>query len=264
MAEEKKNQIVATFKDYLTDTLVASEDALPKDFNKARFVQNCVALREDNPGIKNANPKDVIAGLLKGAYLGLDFFNKECYLIPYGNKLNFQTDYKGEIKFVKRFSTRPIRDIYAKVVRKGDDFEETVLDGNPSINFKPLPFNDGDVVGAFAVCLFEDGGMIYETMSLKDIQAVRQNYSSAKDSKAWKVSFDEMAKKTVLRRLCKHIDKNVDSVEALRAYDEGSGMSFTERPESEEIVANPFEEITEENVIDTTAIDVDESELPFR
>ena len=34
--------------------------------------------------------------LCKAAYLGLDYFNGECYAIPYGGELNFQTDYKGE------------------------------------------------------------------------------------------------------------------------------------------------------------------------
>lgn len=276
MAE--KNQVAVNFKQYLTDELTAIENALPKDFNKSRFVQNCVALANDNASIKTANPKDVVYGLLKGAYMGLDFFNKECYLIPYGGKLQFQTDYKGEVKFVKQYSTRPIKDIYAKVVRQGDEFEEFIVGGVPSINYNPLPFNDGDIVGAFSVCLFNDGGMIYETMSIKDIQAVRNNYSKAKNSDAWKNSLDEMCKKTVLRRLCKHIDKNIDSVEALKAYEEGSDITFNNQREVGDITKNPFaksEEITEDNVIDVeseviteevvkTPDDLDPNELPFR
>lgn len=257
-----ENQVAVRFDEYLTDKLIGIENALPKDFNKERFVQNCLALRNDNEAIKKANPKDVVAGLLKGAYMGLDFFNKECYLIPYGGKLNFQTDYKGEIKFTKAFSTRPIKDIYAKVVRQGDDFEETIVNGVPSINFSPLPFNGGDIVGAFAICLFNDGGMIYETMSIQDIQAVRNNYSKAKNSDAWKNSFDEMAKKTVLRRLTKHIDKNVDSVEALKAYEEGSDMNFVNKRETGDIVSNPFEkteEVQEEEII-VESVDVTPSE----
>lgn len=267
MAE--KNQVTVRFDEYLTDTLTNIENALPKDFNKARFVQNCIALRNDNTDIKSANPSDVINGLLKGAYMGLDFFNKECYLIKRGNSLVFQTDYKGECKFVKAYSTRPIKDIYAKVVREGDEFEERIVGGIPSVDYKPLPFNDGSIVGAFAICLFDDGGMIYETMSIKDIQAVRNNYSACKNSKAWQNSLDEMCKKTVLRRLCKHIDKNVDSVEALKAYEEGADMNFNSKPTPSDIVSNPFEK-EEENVIDVEAVDVSEEiekmadELPFK
>lgn len=257
-----ENQVAIRFDEYLTDTLTNIENALPKDFNKARFVQNCIALRNDNSAIKDANPKDVINGLLKGAYMGLDFFNKECYLIPYGGKLNFQTDYKGEIKFVKKYSTRPIKNIYAKVVRKGDDFEEVIVNGIPSINFSPLPFNGDDIVGAFAICLFDDDSLIYETMSINDIQSVRNNYSKAKNSDAWKNNLDEMCKKTVLRRLCKHIDKNVDSIEAIKAWEEGSDMNFNKKPEVGEIVSNPFEKKEEEIIVDSVDVTPTDDDLP--
>ena len=147
-------------------------------------------------------------------------------MIPYGNSVQFQTDYKGEVKFTKKYSVRKIKDIYAKVVREGDEFTEEIVDGQPSIDFKPQPFNDGEIKGAFAVVLYQDGGMAYEAMSLNDINAVRNNYSKASQSKAWKNSFDEMCKKTVLRRLCKHIDTDFESVEAHTAWEDGSGMDF--------------------------------------
>ena len=75
-----------------------------------------------------------------------------------------------------------------------------------------MPFNGEEIIGAFAVVLYQDGGMSYETMSVADINSVRNNYSKASQSKAWKNSFDEMCKKTVLRRLCKHIETDFESV----------------------------------------------------
>lgn len=222
------NEVAKTFEDLLTDKLQMVSNALPKDMNKERFVQNCMCVFNEKPELKAINKTDLLMGLLKGAYLGLDFMNKECYLIPYSGTVQFQTDYKGECKFVKRYSIRKIRDIYAKVVREGDSFEEAVIDSVPVINFRPKPFNSADIVGAFAVVLYEDGGMDYETMSVKDIQSVRNNYSKASQSKAWKYSFDEMAKKTVLRRLCKHIETDFETAEARSAWDEGSGMNFVQ------------------------------------
>ena len=173
------NEVAKTFEDLLTDKLQMVSNALPKDMNKERFVQNCMCVLDEKPEYNTINRKDLLIGLLKGAYLGLDFMNKECYLIPYSGTVQFQTDYKGECKFVKRYSIRKIRDIYAKVVREGDSFEEAVIDSVPVINFRPKPFNSADIVGAFAVVLYEDGGMDYETMSVKDIQSVRNNYSKA-------------------------------------------------------------------------------------
>jgi len=241
------NEVAIKFSDQLTDKLISVESALPKDFNRERFVQNCLAVMNETPQLAKINAAHTIQGLLKGAYLGLDFLNRECYLIPYGTSVQFQTDYKGEVKFTKKYSIRKIKDIYAKVVRQGDEFVEEIVDGKPSIDFKPLPFNDGDIIGAFAIVLYQDGGMAYEVMSVKDINAVRNNYSKASQSKAWKNSFDEMCKKTVLRRLCKHIETDFESVEAHSAWEDGSGMDFATPvapvSDKEEII-DVFEEIS--------------------
>ena len=222
---EQKNEVVKSFGDQLGDRLTVAQAALPKDFNRERFIQNAIAVVNANPELTK-NPPKLFEGLMKGAFLGLDFMNKECYLIQYGNDINFQTDYKGEVKFTKKYSVQPIKDIYAKVVREGDKFTEKIVNGMATIDFEPKAFSDADIIGAFAVCVFTDGTMIYETMSNKDIQSVRNNYSKASQSKAWKYSFDEMAKKTVLRRLCKHIDTDFESIEARNAWEEGSGMEF--------------------------------------
>lgn len=221
------NEVAIKFSEQLSDKLMSVESALPKDFNRERFVQNCLAVMNETPQLAKINPAHTIQGLLKGAYLGLDFLNHECYLIPYGSSVQFQTDYRGEVKFTKRYSTRPILDIYAKVVREGDEFSEEVVDGHPKINFKAKPFNNGNILGAFAVVLYKDGGMEYETMSVEDINSVRNNYSKASNSKAWKYSFDQMCIKTCLRRLTKHISTSFESVEAHTAWEEGAGMEFT-------------------------------------
>ena len=259
------NEVQVKFSDQLNDKLISVESALPKDFNRERFVQNCLAVMNETPQLGKINKAETIQGLLKGAYLGLDFMNRECYLIPYGNSVQFQTDYKGEVKFTKKYSTRKIMDIYAKVVREGDSFTEEIIDGRPSIDFKPLTFNKGNIIGAFAVVLFKDGGMMYEVMSVEDINSVRQNYSKASQSKAWKNSFDEMCKKTVLRRLCKHIDTDFESVEAHSAWEDGSGMEFstTVTPVNDpEEVIDVFEDISgEQDVIDITE-QIDAMDMP--
>lgn len=206
-----------SFSGYLMENLDRVSDALPKNFNKSRFVQNCVALLNDNPQLQKYNKNQIVAGLLKGSYLGLDFYSKECYLIPYGEQLNYQTDYRGAKKLAKKYSIRPIKDIYAKLVRDGDEFEEVIVNGEQGINFKPKPFNDGKIIGAFAVCLFEDGGMQYDTMSLSDLENTRKQ-SKASNSPAWKNFTGEMYKKTVLHRLCKHIELDFENPTQRNAF----------------------------------------------
>ena len=199
-----------TFSMALTDKLDSVSEALPKDFNKSRFVQNALALINDNPQLQKYNQSQLMAGLMKGAYLGLDFYSKECYLVPYGNQLNYQTDYRGAKKLAKKYSIRPIKDIYSKLVREGDFFEESIENGEQTFNFKPKSFSDGKIIGAFAVVLYSDGGMAYETMSLSDLENTR-SASKAANSPAWKKFTGEMYKKTVLHRLCKHIELDFEN-----------------------------------------------------
>lgn len=209
-----------TFSGYLTENLERVSDCLPKDFNKARFVQNTISLLNDNPQLAKYGKQQLLGGLLKGATLGLDFFNRECYLIPYGNQLNYQTDYRGAKKLAKKYSIRPIKDIYAKLVREGDDFQERVANGEQTIYFSPLPFNDGEIIGAFAVCQFQDGGLIYDTMSRAELENTRKS-SKAPNSPAWENFTGEMYKKTVLHRLCKHIELDFESPEQRSAFTAG-------------------------------------------
>lgn len=231
MAQITEKQYLENVKTGVLAELEANIKALPSDLNKQRFVLNCISVVKDNlKDFQGIVPETVAITLTKGAYLGLDFFNRECYAIPYNGKVQFQTDYKGEIKLCKKYSRNPIRDIYAKLVREGDSFEEVITNGVQSINFKPVPFSSKEIIGAFAVVLFKDGSMMYDTMSVEEIEKTRNTYSKAKNSQAWKESPGEMQKKTVLRRLCKMIDLDFDNIEQRRAFDEGAGVEFDETP----------------------------------
>ena len=206
-----------TFSLALSEKLEVVNEALPKDFNKKRFVQNALSVINENPGLQKYNSSQLMGGLLKGAYLGLDFYSKECYLVPYGSQLNYQTSYLGAKKLAKKYSIRKIKDIGSKVVREGDFFEETGEGGNTSYIFKPKPFNNGNIIGAFAYVVFEDGGVTVDTMSLEELETTRKK-SKMGNVGAWKDFTSEMYRKTVLHRLCKHIELDFENLEQQSTY----------------------------------------------
>ena len=255
------NELQVKFSEQLTDKLTEVAEALPKDFNKTRFAQNCVAMMNEKPELAK-HPAQAMACMLKGAYLGLDYMQGEAYLIPYGNTIQFQTSYKGEVKFVKRYSIRPILDIYAKVIRNGDKFKESIVNGQQGFIFEPIPFSNEPIIGVFAVVLYRDGGVEYETMTTEEINQTRNTYSKASNSKAWKESWSEMARKTVLRRLCKHIECDFETVEAMKAWDEGGDLDkdVINRPATGE-VSNPFEEVSQMPEVQAEATVVEEEEF---
>lgn len=241
-----------SFSMMLSNSLTDVQDALPRDFNKTRFVQNAVALLNENETLQNFakqyGTSQIKVGMLKAAYLGLDFMSKEAYLIPYKNQLQFMIDYRGNVKLCKKYSMRSIKDIYAKLVRDGDTFEEAVIDGHPSISYRAVPFSNAPVIGAFAVCLFQDGGMIYETMSLEDLETARRQ-SKASNSPAWTKFTGEMYKKTVLHRLCKHIEIDLENPEQYRYIDEDMELADVKSQVKNNIESD---NASEEFVVDTT------------
>lgn len=242
----EKNQLL-DIHNKLDSSLEKQAEALPNGFNKARFLQNCMTVIQENDFSK-CEAGTVVRTLLKGAFLGLDFFNRECYAIPYGNKVQFQTDYKGEIKLCKKYSINPVKDIYAKVVRESDFFEEEIREGQQCINFKPQQFNNSKIIGAFAVCLFKDGSMIYDTMSTDEIEKTRKTFSKMPNGQAWTNSTGEMYKKTVLRRLCKLIELDFESLEQKKTFDEASDFEVKQQLKEEaiDVLATEVEECGQE------------------
>ena len=193
-----------------------------------------MALVQENEQLSRIPQAKLVPALMKGAYLGLDFFNKECYAIPYGQQVQFTPSYTGMVKLAKRFSKRPLLDVYAHIVRDGDEFESGVEEGREYVRFKPKPFNDGAIVGAFAVAQYCDGGIKVETMSKAQLDAVKR-MSKAQSGTAWKFFADEMYRKSVIRRLCKGIDLDMENVEQARIMqsEDAQEVEVTE-------VDNPF------------------------
>ncbi|MGM1048361.1 MAG: recombinase RecT [Bacillota bacterium] len=256
----------------LDQLLESKREAMPTSFNKTRFLQNCMTVLQDTKGIDQCDATSVARTMLKGAFLGLDFFNKECYAIVYnenvGTKENpkwvkgmqFQTDYKGEKKLAKKYSVRPVKDIYAKLVREGDDFREEVKDGQQTIQFVPQPFNDSRILGSFAVALFTDGGMIYEVMTTVEIEKTRKDYSKQANGQAWTKSPGEMYKKTVLRRLCKNIELDFDTIEQAQAFEDSSDFDMNKEPKLQQqsplnpnvtVIDVEYEEVKEDTTDET-------------
>lgn len=270
VAKKENTQVVEqkpqTFTEMMTLTLTEVKDALPADFSIPRFVQNAVALLNNNKPLaqyaKTYGTSRIKQGLLLGAYLGLDSLNQEFHLIPYGAELNFQKDYRGARKLIMKYSIRPVKDVYAMLIREGDFLEEVVEMGVRNVNFKPLPLNRGKTIGAFAVVLYEDGGVAYDVMNIDELEATRKK-SKAANAMAWKDFPGEMQKKTVLHRLSKQIPldfANQQQKDAFMAdmaidtektdYSEEIADVYSE-PESEVIIDGEVKEIIEEDTAET-------------
>lgn len=265
---EKKNEVIEqkqpTFSAILTDGLNETKDALPVDFNIARFVQNSVALLNGNEVLmkyaKSYGTAPIRAGLMRGAYLGLDALNGEFHLVPYGDKLNFALDYRGATKLMKKYSTKEIDDIFAEVIRQGDTYSREMSNGKWKVDHIPKPFNEGAIIGAYAMCVYKDGTVLVEELSLKELEKIRSKSKMA-NGMAWKDFTTEMYKKTCLHRLKKRITLDFDTPTQKEIFDDDGAINMEQGRCQEEYHDFDEEPQAEEVIVENTVID-EEVDLP--
>lgn len=241
-----KNALLTTVENNLGTTLAAKAAALPDGFQMAKFQQNCMVMLKGIEAEKLAKipPQDIVECLMKGALLDLDFATGECYAIPYGKELNFQTDYKGEEKVARTYSIKPIYNVIKDVIREGDEYKKIIEDGNVKFIFKPLPLNNNKIIGAFAQIIFTDGSSIGDDASVAELETIRKQFSKAANSPAWTKTTGEMYKKVILRRVLKNVSKSFKNSAQSIAYATATDFEFNNKTgvstEAEKIV-NVFE-----------------------
>lgn len=243
---DNKNALLTTVENNLGTTLAAKAAALPDGFQMAKFQQNCMVMLKGIEAEKLAKipPQDIVECLMKGALLDLDFATGECYAIPYGKELNFQTDYKGDEKVARTYSIKPIYNVIKDIIREGDEYQKIIEDGNVKFIFKPLPLNNNKIIGAFAQVIFTDGSSIGDDANVAELETIRKQFSKAPNSPAWTKTAGEMYKKVILRRVLKNVSKSFKNSAQSIAYATATDFEFNNKTgvstEAEKIV-NVFE-----------------------
>ena len=123
------------------------------------------------------------------------------YLIPRGNDATVMVSYKGYIEIAKQRGATDVRAdvVYASEVEDGS-FNFT-REPHPSITHGGSLSKTGDVVGAYAVAVMQNGTRLQAVISRDDIDRARKCAHGGGKSGPWKDHFDQMAKKTAIRAL---------------------------------------------------------------
>lgn len=196
--------------------------ALPSVITPERFTRMVLSAISVNPKLSQCTPQSFLGAMMTAAQLGVEPNTAlgQAYLIPYSNhgtlEAQFQLGYKGLIDLAYRSGEVSI--IQAHVVYANDEFTyELGLD--PQLKHKPAQENRGEAIAYYAMFKTKDGGYGFEVMSVADAQAHAKRYSKSYNNGPWKTNFDEMAKKTVLKRVLKYAPLKSDFVREI-AQDE--------------------------------------------
>ena len=231
--------------------------------NKDRFLASIIDLYNGDTYLQGCNPKEVAMEALKAATLNLPI-NKSlgyAYIVPFKNKgkltPQFQIGYKGYIQMAQR--SGQYKALNAGIMYEGMDIKRDFLRGTFEIIGEP---KSDKVIGYFAYFQLLNGyeKAVYMTKDEVTEHAKRYSQSYGSDYSPWKKQFDEMAQKTVIKRLLSKYGvlttefqdaiKEEEDREVLRATENNAMLEMTAPDEEEEAIeVNPVTgEIIEEDV----------------
>lgn len=261
---KKENSVATAKKPRTVVDLVQSmqkqfEIALPKHINSERFVRIAITSIRQNPKLAKCSQESLLGALMTSAQLGLEpGILGQAYLIPYKDNVQFQIGYKGMIELLRR--SGQLSDIYACEIHKNDDFQITLglhRDIKHNINFNE---DRGEVVGYYAVAVLKDGANSFEFMTKKQVEEHRDKFSKTANTGPWKTDFDEMAKKTVIKKLLKYLPVSVEWLENV-SKDEKVLTVATPSQNSNMDDLEPIEIVSDETIEDNSNVDSSTGEI---
>lgn len=222
--------------------------ALPRHLTPDRLIRVALNATIRTPKLLDCTQASLVGAIIECATLGLE---PDClgqaWIIPYGQNATLIVGYKGLLDLARR--SGEISTIQAVVVRDKDDFAyEMGLD--PKLVHRPYTEEDGGELRAvYAIARLKDGGVQWEVMQRWEIEKIRKAAPSAKRSSPWDTHYEEMAKKTVLRRLCKLLPSSIELKRAVE-LDEAAEVGLPQRFEGaitipEEEPADPEQAATD-------------------
>ena len=192
------------------------EKALPSVITPERFTRIALTAYSDNAALQKCDADSFLGAMMQAAQLGVEPNTPlgQAYLIPYGNKVQFQLGYRGMSDLAYR--SGEIQMIQAHEVHENDEFEyELGLD--PKLRHIPALKNRGEVILYYAVFKLINGGVGFEVMSKEDVETFAKKKSKTYRNGPWQTDFDAMAKKTLVKRLLKFAPVKSDFARAVAA-----------------------------------------------
>jgi recombination protein RecT len=256
MAGKIQNQLAQkapeqkTIQSYIKSMEGEIKKALPSVITPERFTRIVLSAISVNPKLGNCTPASFLGAMMTSAQLGLEVNTPlgQAYVLPYNNRgvleAQFQLGYKGLIDLAYR--SGEVEVIQAHVVHENDHFEcEYGLE--PKLTHRPADHDRGEPVKVYAMFRTKSGGFGFEVMSIDDVRKHATKYSKAYGSgfSPWNTNFEEMAKKTVLKRVLKYAPLKSDFVRAT-VQDESIKKGLSD----------DMYDIPAENVIDVDAVEI--------
>jgi recombination protein RecT len=252
LPETQKNSEIESIKKDISAQVLGRIDLfrksgelrLPDDYSAENALKSAYLIlfetkTKDGKPVLGACTKESIANsLLKMVVWGLSPLKKQCDFIAYGDKLQCDPEYTGNIVLAKRYGG--LLEINANAIFKGDEF---VFENDPETGRKKVTkhtqtldnFGTKDVIGAYAVMILKDGTKKTEIMNMQQIRQAWEQGATKGGSPAHRNFPDQMAIRTVINRACKLLIRGSDDA---ILYGDSKDVQDSEYTDVSDIVKN--------------------------
>jgi recombination protein RecT len=195
--------------------------------NPERLVRIALVASSRRPELLECSPTSILLSLLQAAQMGIEPETplQHGYLIPRRNKntgvteATFEPSYRGLITVAMRDDR--LQRIWARCVYSGEQFD-IEYGTDDKIVHRPVFDSDarGDFIGVYAVAETKNGAKQFEAMNVQEIDLIRMRSQSGMNNNGpWKTDYEEMCKKTVIKRLIKRLPTDNEKLAAIIEHD---------------------------------------------
>jgi len=234
---------VQEFRDLFETMRPQLSAALPRHLDADRMIKVALTTIQRSPALLGCTPASVLAAVMQACQLGLepDGVLGHAFLVPHGTQCHLIVGYRGIIDLARRSAQLAM--VTAHCVYEHDIFDYELgleprlrhvpfglafdpkdlrkprknmlaadhLNGALNVLAGKSELDTGEALGAYAVIKATNGAAVFDVMTRRQIERIRaMSKSGTKAGSPWVDWWDEMAKKTVLKRAMKYAPVSVE------------------------------------------------------
>lgn len=218
-ADDRPKSLAVQVREVINKQGSAFAQVLPDTVDPDRFARLVVTAVKATPQLMECfqtqdGQTSVLLAAMKSAAIGLEPNTElqHAWILPRRNRgtteAQLSIGYRGYLELARR--SGDIKDVYAEVVRDGDDFHVS-YGLHRDLQHTPAPADQrGDLTHAYAVAHFMTGGFAFVVLDREEVEARRNRSDSYKSEKArpyspWTTSESAMWRKSAIRALVPYL-----------------------------------------------------------
>lgn len=202
--------------------------ALPHHMAEERFAALLFAQASKDIGLFRCTGESVLNACFQAASLGLEINSAtgEAFLVPFNDSASGKTiatlvpGYKGLAKLAVQ--SPQVLGVNARLVYEGEKYKvyygtRDEIEHEPNFDLDRTP---SKVIAAYAIAKMEGGAVMFEVMTRKQLNVIRDKaLVKTRQKGPWKTDEEEMLRKTPFRRLAKFLPLTPQLAQAIELSD---------------------------------------------